>query len=462
MPPRQDRTDGDDEPDATSEGEGSRASKHEARAAKWASDEIGGHRRGPNGEMATVAISPTDRTVLEQLLERLGGDVDQLAEMVLTEHDRELADLPFDEDLRLAFRGAVRADLVQGLAALRLQQDLPDTLTPETAEATRLAAASRVELVTLLRLFRVSQRVLWSHVCQAREALGSDPRLREASLELIAGFMLECGNLKATLQTEAYLAEREKLARSYEERRLAIVHEVLADLSPDVALLDYELRAGHVAISAVGPDAERVVRASAQGPRLIVRAGVDTVWAWFATTPQLDLACDPIVRIGIGRRGHGRDGFVTSHEQARAALALGRGREDPVTHFDAVALEWLATRDRAAARRFVIDELGGMLAAKQRLLDTLEAYLEAGYNASSAAARLGISVRTASYRIRTIEDLLGHSIASRNAEVHLALRLHRRLDLTQSDQSADRLGAVPSRGQSPDLLEEQRIRTADL
>jgi len=43
-------------------------------------------------------------------------------------------------------------------------------------------------------------------------------------------------------------------------------------------------------------------------------------------------------------------------------------------------------------------------------------------------ARLGISVRTASYRIRSIEELLGRTIASRNAELHTAIRLHRLLD----------------------------------
>jgi len=50
--------------------------------------------------------------------------------------------------------------------------------------------------------------------------------------------------------------------------------------------------------------------------------------------------------VGIGRFGEGREGFVRTHEQARAAHRIGgatRGRS--VTHFDDLALEWISVRD---------------------------------------------------------------------------------------------------------------------
>ena len=176
-----------------------------------------------------------------------------------------------------------------------------------------------------------------------------------------------------------------------------------------------------------------MLRDIGQTRSLVVQGGPDVVWAWFGTEPPVE-ALERVsgVSVGIGRPGAGREGFVVSHEQARAALSVGRASGRAVTRFEAVSLEWLATRDRAAAERFVVDELGPLLVDASdrgaRLLDTLEAYLEAGYNASSMAARLGISVRTASYRIRSIEELLGRTIASRNAELHTAIRLHRLLD----------------------------------
>jgi DNA-binding PucR family transcriptional regulator len=89
----------------------------------------------------------------------------------------------------------------------------------------------------------------------------------------------------------------------------------------------------------------------------------------------------------------------------------------------------LTTRDAEAARRFVDDELGALLRANdaERMLETLESYFAAGHNGASAAARLGVSSRTVSYRLHAIEEVLGHAIVTRSAELQTALRLHRHL-----------------------------------
>ena len=370
--------------------------------------------------------------VVEQVVERLLADVDRIAELMLAAHRSEIPELPADEDLLAAIGEAVRADLVDGFTAFRLEQRLPVALAFETGHWARRAAQARVPLPTLLRLFRVGQRVVWHEICAALDDAVGDPVLRESALRQITDVMLEAGDRQLTLQSDEYLAERDRLMRSRAQARLAVVQQVLADAKADASSLDYDLRAEHVAVVATGADAESALRALAQPRRLIVQAGPDVVWAWFGVEPDgRTLASSSDVSFGIGRRATGRDGFVVSHEQARAAHALGSATGAVATRFDAISLEWLATRDRAAAKRFVSDELGSLVAGDDergvRLLDTLEAYLAAGYNASSMAARLGISVRTASYRIRSIEELLGRTIASRNAELHTAIRLHRLL-----------------------------------
>lgn len=373
-----------------------------------------------------------DAEVLERLLERLRGDVDRIAGLILAAHRREIPELPADEEIEIALREAVRADLVAAFTAVRLDGRPPSSLALETGHWARRAARSRVSLPTLLRLFRVGQHVVWHEICVALDEVEPDVERREGLLRFVTSLMLEGSDVQLMLQTDEYLAERDRVMRSRERATLAVVQQVLAGAPADDSALDYDLRGEHVALVAVGPDAERTLRSFAQTRRLVVPGGPEVAWAWFpAAPPELALISLPAIRIGVGRPGSGREGFVASHEQARAAQAIGSIRDAPLTRFGDVALEWLATRDRAAATRFVDDELGPLLGGGEdrsaRLIDTLEAYLEAGYNASSMAARLGISVRTASYRVRSIEELLGRTIASRNAELHTAVRLHRLL-----------------------------------
>ena len=367
-----------------------------------------------------------DQDTLERLQQRLSAELERIAEMMLAAHRREIPDLPDDPDIQGALREAVRADLTEAFTAFRVEQRLPRTLTFETSHWARLAARARIPLPTLLRLFRVGQHVVWRELCSLLDELEPDAARREAMVRLITDVMFEAGDRMSTLQAEEYLAERDVIMRSREQTKLALVQLILSDASADTGALEYDLRGDHVAVVASGADAARVMRAVVQPRRLVVQAAPDTVWGWFGSAPRELAAGAAGITLGVSRTSSGRDGFVLGHEQARAAHALGGILGRPLTHFDAISLQWLATRDRAGAIRFVADELGPLLGDADRaekLLDTLEAYLEAGHNASSMAAQLGISVRTASYRIRSIEQLLGRTVASRNAELHAALRL---------------------------------------
>ena len=103
----------------------------------------------------------------------------------------------------------------------------------------------------------------------------------------------------------------------------------------------------------------------------------------------------------------------------------------PVTRYDEVALEAVLLGDVRAARRFVERELGSLASQDPRtsvLRDTLGSYLQSGFNAAAAAARLNVSDRTIAYRIHGIEDLLGHSVLARSSELAAAVRLHRVLN----------------------------------
>jgi DNA-binding PucR family transcriptional regulator len=128
----------------------------------------------------------------------------------------------------------------------------------------------------------------------------------------------------------------------------------------------------------------------------------------------------------LGSAAPGVEGFRRSHREAQRMYAVVRRRPRPVTRFDDVAVETLALRDEIAAKELVVRELGALGADDPRsavLRETLRVYLESSSNASAAAALLGVNDRTVAYRLRGIEDLLGHPVSTRSLELRLALRL---------------------------------------
>lgn len=82
--------------------------------------------------------------------------------------------------------------------------------------------------------------------------------------------------------------------------------------------------------------------------------------------------------------------------------------------------------DERAARAFVAAELGPLGDGRDgtKLRETLVAYFACGFNASAAAAALGVNDRTVAYRLGGIEERLADRSA-RVAELQAAIRLER-------------------------------------
>ena len=59
----------------------------------------------------------------------------------------------------------------------------------------------------------------------------------------------------------------------------------------------------------------------------------------------------------------------------------------------------------------------------RRLVATLLVFLEEGASFARAARRLRVHENTIGYRVRRAEELLGHRIADRRLELHVALQL---------------------------------------
>jgi DNA-binding PucR family transcriptional regulator len=94
-----------------------------------------------------------------------------------------------------------------------------------------------------------------------------------------------------------------------------------------------------------------------------------------------------------------------------------------------LALERLLLADRPLADATVRRELGPVLADErfgEELVETLQAFFDAGENVTAAARRLHLATRTVGYRLERIESLLGRPIDGESRRrLSAALIVHR-------------------------------------
>ena len=216
-------------------------------------------------------------------------------------------------------------------------------------------------------------------------------------------------------------------------------------------------RIGHL-LGSTAPGAEGVgagIRLPAVLPllrRIAILARDD--WAGHARVPAaLDSVLGELAKAARSR-GRARKG-VPAEVMEPAWVAVGSGAIDGVerlaaTYADLVdatrvaqrlglrgwipdpeqlALERLLLADRHLADATVRRELGPLLADDRfgaELIETLQAYFDAGENVTGAARRLHLATRTVAYRLEKIENVLGHPLdGEAGRRLSMALMVHR-------------------------------------
>ena len=109
----------------------------------------------------------------------------------------------------------------------------------------------------------------------------------------------------------------------------------------------------------------------------------------------------------------------------RVAMLCGPGSGAVSTYRD-LALPALASADPEHAVRFCRQELGSLLDADERsrrLRETVLIYLESSGSPRRAARRLGVHENTVVNHVHAAEEVLGHPLGERPAELIVALRL---------------------------------------
>jgi DNA-binding PucR family transcriptional regulator len=98
-------------------------------------------------------------------------------------------------------------------------------------------------------------------------------------------------------------------------------------------------------------------------------------------------------------------------------MAERLGRRGWIADPEHLALERLLLADAEFADATVRRELGPVLADErfgEELIETLQAYFDAGENVTAAARHLHLATRTVAYRLEKIESVLGHPLDGEN------------------------------------------------
>lgn len=410
-----------------------------------------------------VGDTPTAASVLRDVVLALVEDAEwgqTVSSEVTAAVAAELPEIAGDDVLQAAAVASNAASLQ--LFVEMVQAGLP----PGDAEPPPESVALAHELVrrgvgidVLLRGYHASEAAFFSYFV---DRVHADPRFSataSTAIEEGARWLFAFVGALTREIAERYAEERERWIRSTAAARLRDVRAVLSGEVTDAAALSarlrYPLERTHLALvlwAEAGTPVDRepvqamlertaVELAGTLGATstLVVGLEDDVVATWLAGVRADALERLGEIRLGrphgqlphaaCGLRDSGLAGFRKSHEQAMHARRIARLGDAPagrILAYDEVALTAVATVDLEQAREFAARELQGLAddtTDARRLAETVRIYLEEGANARRAAARLHVHENTIKNRIRTAEEVLGHPVTARIAEVLVALRI---------------------------------------
>jgi DNA-binding PucR family transcriptional regulator len=344
----------------------------------------------------------------------------------------EVGDPAYAEGLRTA----VSAALDYGLAGVEQGEERAPSLPRVLLTQARLAARSGISLDTIVRRYFAGYSLLCDFLIE--EAGGdADDALDGVELKRLLRSQAVLFDRLIVAVSDEYAREHEERRRSSERIRAERVRRLLDGELLDPTALSYDFDALHLGAVATGPGAPQALRRLADqlGRRLLlIRPDRRTVWGWLGGRQALDpsevvaLAAQwpAEIVVALGEPAEGLAGWRLTHRQAIAALSVTRRSRSRVARYADVALLAGVLQDDLLAsslRQLYLAPLEAERDGGQVARETLRAYFSADRNVSSAAAALGISRRTATSRLRAIEELLGRKLDDIAPELSVALRL---------------------------------------
>ena len=338
-----------------------------------------------------------------------------------------------DAEYSVGQREAVTTSIEYALTAVEQGGDWSGPIPSAAATQARRAARNGVRLDTVLRRYATGDRLLGEFIMDEADRFSS-----RALRMVLSAQGPQVDRLMASVATE-YMDELEQMRRSPKQRLADRVQRLLAgDGSVDSTALGYELDAWHIGVISTGPRAEEAVREIAAGvdrQLLAVPRGTGLVWAWLGGHRRL--AVDDVERfladhasadfsVAVGEPRQGVDGWRLTHREAQAALEVMLRKPQRLTRGSEAILVAALLRDEVLARSLLetyVSPLEDGTYSGSSIRETLRAYFEAGLNAATAAAALGVDRHTVQRRLRKAEAALGRQLDSCHAELEVALRL---------------------------------------
>ena len=388
---------------------------------------------------ASFGISETEiRELALSIARRLEAEIPAYSRVAGSPIERDLIEIEA-RNLEL-FLGALAEERIpkaQELAEL------------EVASGTRLRQGFPLDAV--LRAGRLEAQAMWEIVVAHAPA---------DSLARLATLTMQYLDLLNSVSERGYLSAREDLGRSLEEAIRLFLGRVIsgdfadeAEADGEAQWLGYDLstfRIGVVIEPGGLPAVARSVvdmrladvvrdlrRRFPDSPAGLVDLGVvlavpgtsaDEVAAILAPTIEDREGAAFHLTAGLGSPRAGAHGMMISLREARRARALGSVLEPAgqVHKYDELRLLDLFKQD-STIDSFVQEVLTPLLSKdrpnRAHMVDTLDAFFEAGMVRKAAAARLGIHPNSLDYRIRAIELALGYPVRSGSSAFKLQLAL---------------------------------------
>lgn len=408
----------------------------------------------PAPEMAPDVLRWVEEFSASLLAEDLVSELaDELNASLMTDIPAVAADLGIRADLDTSTDELLRTFLAASAKDPLADIDFP----PATVDLARTLAHRGHDVGTLLRMYRTGQRVFWSRLMTIVSEQIADPDLRMQVLQFMWDRMSRTLERNLDMLVGVHTEEREQQLRGVLHRRAETVQAILrgdpVEVDPAAQQLGHNLHrhqtalvlwaaepagsgSGEVSEQLETLAAEAAALAGAAAP-LTIRSAARTVWAWLATGPKPrlerigdapQLRQSPQLRVAVGAPARGLQGFRDSHREALRAQAVAAeaDRSAQVTHYrDVEILSFLTGEpDDDALRALVARELGDLAGSGEslrRLRATAQAYLQAGGSARAAAEQLGVHKNTVLYRLRQVDELLGHPIDERRLPLEVAL-----------------------------------------
>ena len=282
-------------------------------------------------------------------------------------------------------------------------------------------------LDALLAAYRAGARQAWRGLAAAGDEAGLDPRAMYTLAEAIFAFIDDISAASA----EGHAFEDSLVARELAGRRRRLLEALLAE-SP-VATEELARLAADADWSL--PERAAVLAYDAPAARLPLDAVAgDLAGQSWAVVPGAGRLAELRRALRGGRGGLGPAAPLTglAASASRAALALEIAGEGELVVASSRLLDLLLRADLTLSADLASEALAPLddlpEAQRSRLLETLEAWLDAHGEARPAAERLHVHVQTVRYRLERLREVLGDGALDdpeRRLELALALRVRR-------------------------------------